>query len=608
MGDVIHTEEGAVRLEQVVLNMPEARFYFSGGGEMAAENLRAFIGEEELSPVSLKRFSETGEGVCYYVLLDISASISESEFAEIKEALADFCEGLEAQDRMVLLTFGEQVQTLLDEGGEALREGSGRERILSLQNTDQRTLLFEAVDRMAEMADADGARESLRRAALVITDGEDIARGRATRQEAEQTLRESGIPVYGFTVSGAGKEATDAFGEFSRASGGTLTILEPGEATQGLAAVKDELLSSWEAVFEADSNRVANGMVNVSLEFSDTGEKKQTEAMQNRWQADEEAPVVLEAAVEGEKQLRVTFSEAVTGAQAAEHYELVPVTEEETGTEAETREKEKASGTSDASGKADVSVIDGQSLIPVYASAQEGGTEAVLTFDALPAGAYELHCVGLKDVSMEENEMDSAVSVLVEGETERTAAEQTSSAASSGIPAAAAAAGALIVVLAVVFLFFRKKKAQKREGDRRTGRDGAVPEGTGSLKDAASGAAGTETVGVGLQPNRRVKVERRQLEELTVHFQAKGQKEEITVVIQKSMIVGRSAACELSFDDPALSRQHFALQIENGGLWIRNLSQSGFTLLNGVKLQEKAVRLNSGDWISAGQLQLRLRF
>ena len=113
MGDVIHTGEGATRLEQVVLNMPEARFYFSGEGETAAESLRAFIGEEELSLVSMKRFSDTGEGVCYYVLLDISASISESEFTGIKEALADFSEGLAAQDRMVFITFGKQVQTVL---------------------------------------------------------------------------------------------------------------------------------------------------------------------------------------------------------------------------------------------------------------------------------------------------------------------------------------------------------------------------------------------------------------------------------------------------------------------------------------------------------------
>ncbi|HJD31335.1 MAG TPA: VWA domain-containing protein [Candidatus Eisenbergiella stercorigallinarum] len=576
MGEVVNTAGQTVRLEQVVLHMPEARFYFSGEREAKAEELRAFIGDEELSFVSLERFSQTGGGICYYVLLDVSASITEEEFGGIKEALAGFAEGLSEQDRMVFITFGEQVQTVFEEDGAALGSGSAREKILALENTDQKTLLFEAIDRMAELSDGAQAQSGMRRAAFVITDGEDIARGKATRQEAERTLKESGVPVYGFTVSGAGKEAEDAFGEFSRESGGTLTILEPGREAEGLAAVKERLMNSWEAVFEADSNRVANGMVNVSLEFTDTGEKKQTQAMQNRWQADEEAPVVLEAFPEGEKQLRVTFSEAVTGADAAEHYEL--------------------------------SAADGQILVPVYASAQEGGTEAVLTFDALPAGAYELHCTGLKDVSMEENEMDCVFSVLVEGQAVQ-AETAVSTEAEGSVPAGYAAAGGAALVLTVclfVLLIGKKRAKKRRENAGQEGRD----------KEAGNRAGGSEkntaapdgVVGVGLQPNRRVKVERRDLEELTVHFQARGQKDEIDVVVQKSMIVGRSAACELSFDDPALSRQHFSLEISEGGLWIRNLSQSGFTLVNGVKLQEKAVRLRSGDWIGAGQLQLRIRF
>ena len=576
MGEVVNTAEQTARLEQVVLYMPEARFYFGGEREAKAEELRAFIGDEELSFVSLERFSRTDGGICYYVLLDVSASITEEEFGGIKEALAGFAEGLSEQDRMVFITFGEQVQTIFTEDGAALKNGSAREKILALENTDQKTLLFEAIDRMAELSDGGTARSGMRRAAFVITDGEDIARGKATRQEAERTLKESGVPVYGFTVSGAGKEAEDAFGEFSRESGGTLTILEPGQEAEGLAAVKERLMNSWEAVFEADSNRVANGMVNVSLEFTDTGEKKQTQAMQNRWQADEEAPVVLEAFPEGEKQLRVTFSEAVTGADAAEHYEL--------------------------------SAADGQILVPVYASAQEGGTEAVLTFDALPAGAYELLCTGLKDVSMEENEMDCVFSVLVEGEAVQ-AETAVSVEAEGSFPAGYAAAGGAALVLTVclfVLLIGKKRAKKRRENAGQEGRDKEAGNRAGGSEKNAAAPDGV--VGVGLQPNRRVKVERRDLEELTVHFQARGQKDEIDVVVQKSMIVGRSAACELSFDDPALSRQHFSLEISEGGLWIRNLSQSGFTLVNGVKLQEKAVRLRSGDWIGAGQLQLRIRF
>ena len=209
MGEVVNTAEQTARLEQVVLYMPEARFYFGGEREAKAEELRAFIGDEELSFVSLERFSRTDGGICYYVLLDVSASITKEEFSGIKEALAGFAEGLSERDRMVLITFGEQVQTIFTEDGAALKNGSAREKILALENTDQKTLLFEAIDRMAELSDGGTARSGMRRAAFVITDGEDIARGKATRQEAERTLKESGVPVYGFTVSGAGKEPED---------------------------------------------------------------------------------------------------------------------------------------------------------------------------------------------------------------------------------------------------------------------------------------------------------------------------------------------------------------------------------------------------------------
>ena len=103
MGDVINTAKNGIRLEQVRLNMPEARFYFSGGTpswEPGTQELRAFIGEEELTQVSLERFADTGEGICYYVLLDVSASITEAEFGGIKEALAEFAGGLSGQDHL----------------------------------------------------------------------------------------------------------------------------------------------------------------------------------------------------------------------------------------------------------------------------------------------------------------------------------------------------------------------------------------------------------------------------------------------------------------------------------------------------------------------------
>ena len=82
---------GQNRLEQVYVNMPEVRFYFSGDREQTEGNLIAYIDKEELELQSLHRFEKSGNGINYYLLLDISASITKEEFTGITDALAKFC-------------------------------------------------------------------------------------------------------------------------------------------------------------------------------------------------------------------------------------------------------------------------------------------------------------------------------------------------------------------------------------------------------------------------------------------------------------------------------------------------------------------------------------
>ena len=108
--------------------------------------------------------------------------------------------------------------------------------------------------------------------------------------------------------------------------------------------------------------------------------------------------------------------------------------------------------------------------------------------------------------------------------------------------------------------------------------------------------------------SHHVTIEKKALEERQVFFHVIGQKEEIPIVIKKSMIVGRSSVCELVFDDPALSRQHFALELKDGGVMIQNLSSSGFTEVNGIKLGEQSRPLRSGDEIRAGQIRMTIRW
>lgn len=564
-GDVAYFEfSGHNRLEQVYLNMPEVRFYFSGDVEQTGENLTAYLGKEKLELQSLQIFSQGEGGIFYYVLLDVSASIQKAEFDHITEALEGFGETLRPQDHMIFLTFGEEVTFLFDLDGGELAAGGAVELLAGLENTDQKTLLFEAVQRAAESAANVPASESTRRVIFVITDGEDIARGKATRDEALQTLGEKGIPVYGFTVEAAKRDAVNAFGEFSRATGGYLTVLSSGTEKEGFEAVREALLQSYEAVFTAGSNQVSHEKVSAFLEFSKENKKQQTDVLQDRWIRDEESPTVEEIRQEGTKQIKVLFSEPVEGVGSADHFRL---------------ERE------------------GEVLVPVYASPGSEGTSVVLTFpEELEGGTYQLMCDHITDSSMEHNPLmsdsaGSAGSLWIE-ERETGEVEMTSEPPEFQFTGLFQTYGwALVLVLFValtVGLLTGWKRLKKRQ---------AIV----TVENKAVLVTNT-------QVRHHMIMEERNWEEKQLFFCVEGQREEIPIRLKKSMIVGRASSCELIFDDPALSRQHFALELKEGKVLIRNLSQSGFTTVNGVRLGVDAYVLNPGDRIGAGQLGLTVRW
>lgn len=540
---------GQNRLEQVSVNMPQVRFYFSGDRAQTEENLTAYLGEEQLKLQSLQQFDEGDGSMYYYVLLDVSASISNAEFSEITEALSEFCKTVRPQDQVAFITFGEEVRTLFTLDGEALNENQAGELIQGLENNDQRTLLFEAVHQMSELSKSISSEESTRRVAYVITDGADIATGKATKEEALNTLQQSGIPVYGFTVESAGRESVNGFGEFSRTTGGYLTILEKGDAFSGFASVREEILGSYEAVFEASSNRVSHELTGAVLEFVSEGEKQQMQVLQDRWIKDTEAPVVTEIVSEGQSQLRVVFSEPVSGADAAENFRLE--------TEAE-------------------------SYLPAFASPGSDGTSTVLSFsETLKNGSYELVCSNIKDRSMEENLLEESACVEIEG---NPSTEESSNVWKDY---------GWMAVLVILVLFIGAAFA----GWRRLKKRKAIV----TVDGKAVLSSNTEV-------RQHVLVEKKKLEEKNVYFHVLGQKEKIPVTIKKSMIVGRSSACELIFDDPALSRQHFALELKEGRIYIQNLSRSGFTQVNGSRLGGQSYELHSGDEIHAGQLKMTIRW
>src|SRR5215472_3472742 len=69
--------------------------------------------------------------------------------------------------------------------------------------------------------------------------------------------------------------------------------------------------------------------------------------------------------------------------------------------------------------------------------------------------------------------------------------------------------------------------------------------------------------------------------------------------------VGRNATCQLSLDDPLVSRRHALLNVSPDGVSIEDLNSRNGVLVNGTRI-DKATPLNAGDKIVIGSQEMTL--
>lgn len=71
-------------------------------------------------------------------------------------------------------------------------------------------------------------------------------------------------------------------------------------------------------------------------------------------------------------------------------------------------------------------------------------------------------------------------------------------------------------------------------------------------------------------------------------------------------VVGRSTDCQLSLDDPLVSRRHAVLRIRRDGVTVQDLGSRNGVLVNGVKIDGER-ELTAGDKVSIGSQEMVLQ-
>ena len=550
-GTAAYAEEPGI--EQVVTNLPEVRVYgydlWEGGMDVRAD----FAGEDLLL-LSNTPFVETGEGIDYYVLVDVSNSIPSSYFREIRKSISELPGRLRVQDRMTLVTFGESVQLI----GDMRTDPYIQEKISALRNVDNRTMLFEAIDQTSKLAAENGGPE--RKIFIIISDGEDVAEGKAVAQEALTTLGKNQIPVYALGIKQTARANLNSFGEFARSSGGEIRIFEAGRCGDAIYEVMEKVYRADCLRFAAGSNRVTSRFESFNLRLPDRAVPLNKEVYSFRHIPDWKAPELVKVEQLEGRRIRVFFSEKVIGAKEPSSYLLK---------------------------RGDVSYPIG--AVAVEEHIGEPDDYIITVSEAFPRGTYELSITGITDDSQEENPVANTLKIELRD--------------SDPLPEtddSAAVVGFLLAVIALILLIVLLARRKKDNGKQER-----IDSGYPNQPYEARPAGESSIVSYDENDHHHVRIERGPKKHVSFLVNAGGGSRQIDMDFTKSMMVGRSAMCDLTFDDPNMSGQHFSLEWDGQTMLLTDLESTNGTMVNGVKVLGRRP-VASGDRIKAGNVELRI--
>lgn len=542
-----------IRIEQVHAVMPDIELYYyleNSGVRQNEEAVQGVFSGKNLMTAGVESVGKA-DSIHYYFLLDVSASISEKYFDSVKEAIIRFQSEMNRDDTLTLITFGDKVNVIF-ENKTASDDCSGQ--IRGLTNKDMTTSLFQAIEQTADMVDTDVNAMS-RSIALVISDGEDFTTNKTTANEALDTLGKTGLPVYSLvadkTARGADNTYINAFGEFSRGSGGKLYIFNDENAWNRMTEFKSGLYQAKRVKLKADNNQIYQTMQPLTLTIDN--QISQTINLLAKRSAPDTSVPAAEAEEISNKGIKVKFSERVLHAEIPGNYKIV---------------------------RDDDSTLTGYTV--VYS--ESNGYEAVLTFDEeFYNGDYEISYRNICDDSREANPVKSVNTLTIED------GQKEDSAFVKFFKRYWVVFAAILIVLAVlVIALISYLKVKKNKGVVVV--DGKV------------------TFGGNVNVKQKVEIERKKGHEIIFEMNDRKQgKKEITMLVQESIFVGRSDICDLYFNDTKLSRQHFVIEEAADGFYIQDLNTTNGTMVNGVKIHQKR-KLSQGDIIHAGMIELKVKW
>lgn len=517
-------------------------------------------------------------GTAYIFVLDIEQEADNYHVVEaLKRGLQTFVSRLGQNDRMVLITYGDDVYKVLD-GDEDAAEAS--KRIAGIRQTTEGSLFYEAMNQALEIAASDHELPD-RKLIIPIESGASLSESDVQRDQLIQAVIDSGFPIYAIST-GTQESSKKSMLLLTDAVGGKTYYVSYLDAEATLDDLHTYFDSCYVLSLRTATNFVEPVNRRLNLDMSN-GSVKKSLSMQlriNYWISDTSAPAVLAATAMGDSALAVQFSENVTGADSAASFTLTH------------------------SGMGKQFRISGAEYDPKSAV-------AVLKLEEkLVRGEYSLAVSGVCDFSMEANPIvcgeDEPFCFTLEDESLAKPSFYVDF-ASFGLTAWLVIGLILLLVAgAVIFIIVyskRRKEEKNRLEEEKKWRDEQERRQQEEI-DRRKKEEQERRQQSGMNGQRFVADRINSLPVTITVVQENGIKRSIDAVVGEKFVIGRDAgSCELAIEDRLLSRQHLRLSFRNGCLLVADLGSTNKTYLNGVVIGAER-QLQPNDVILAGKSRI----
>ena len=560
-------------IRQASINKPEVTVYFdlpddlpnSGNFNMEELLATASLAGEELTPVSLEPFEDSGEGVWYIFVIDVSTSMKSNQIAAIRGSIEDIAGNLGKSDRFTLISFGVTVDVLVDLSG---NEQEIIDAADTLRANQRGTLFYDSIVKAFELAAQHGAGIPERRAVFVFSDAGDVNVGGYIRQEVEDLLAKTDVALYAMGFNNVTRDALDAFGAKARMTpDGGIDVVTHSTVRDAVRVRTDSMKSGYVARFTSRTNMTGSEPETLILDVGSAETavfRAAADVTPTRWIPDHTPPEIKSAQQTASETIQIEFSKPMLGADKPEGYHI-----EDT---------------------------DGNLVVVRAVTYNDVDFFTTIAIDTPPrSGKLKISFPGITDESMERNVPEQSVTIEFKVEEAASAPPPVDPTPppveiKEPIPPLVWLFGSLLIALVVVGVSMAVIKSR-----------GGLVKVDGKLRFAGNPK---EEVFISEE-----KVEAEQYKFITTKppeinlriMDGSGRTRDISTPVQGSLFIGRAAGNDIVFDDKRMSRQHFAIEAKNGSFSIINLSETGGTMLNGVKIGSPRP-LAKSDRIEAGSI------